>query len=113
MKPQLIIPMSGIGKRFLDFGYEEPKFLINVLGKPIINHVLDMFPKIDDIIFIVNKNHCNDTKYNLEEYLKKIAPNSRIHKIDEHKKGPGWAIIQAKNLIDLQRPVIVNYCDFN
>ncbi len=113
MKPQLIIPMSGIGKRFLDFGYEEPKFLINVLGKPIIDHVLDMFPKIDDIIFIVNKNHCNDPKYNLEDHLKKIAPNSRIHKIDEHKKGPGWAIIQAKNLIDLQRPVIVNYCDFN
>ncbi len=113
MKPQLIIPMSGIGKRFQDFGYEEPKFLINVLGKPIINHVLDMFPKIDDIIFIVNRNHCSDPKYNLEKHLKKIAPNSRIHIIDEHKKGPGWAIIQAKNLIDLQRPVIVNYCDFN
>jgi NDP-sugar pyrophosphorylase family protein len=62
VKPQLIIPMSGIGKRFRDFGYEEPKFLINVLGKPIIDHVLDMFPKIDDIIFIVNKNHGNDSK---------------------------------------------------
>ncbi len=113
MKPQLIIPMSGIGKRFQNFGYEEPKFLINVLGKSIINHVIDMFPKIDNIIFIVNKNHCNDSRYNLKDHLKQIAPNSKIFEIDDHKKGPGWAIIKAKNLIDLDRPVIVNYCDFN
>jgi bifunctional N-acetylglucosamine-1-phosphate-uridyltransferase/glucosamine-1-phosphate-acetyltransferase GlmU-like protein len=105
--------MSGIGKRFQNFGFKEPKFLINVLGKSIINHVVDMFPKIDDVIFIVNKNHYNDPEYNLKEHLKKIAPNSKIFEIEEHEKGPGWAIIKAKDLIDLDRPVIVNYCDFN
>jgi UTP-glucose-1-phosphate uridylyltransferase len=33
---QLIIPMSGIGKRFIDSGYEDPKPLILVDDKPII-----------------------------------------------------------------------------
>ena len=43
---QLIIPMSGIGKRFIDAGYSEPKPLIKVDGKPIIEHVLNLFPNI-------------------------------------------------------------------
>ena len=40
MKIQLIIPMSGIGKRFLDVGYKVPKFLIEVEGKSVIEHVV-------------------------------------------------------------------------
>ena len=48
----LIIPMSGIGKRFMDAGYLEPKPLIIVDGKPIIEHVIGLFPKINKILFI-------------------------------------------------------------
>ena len=40
MKLQLIIPMSGVGQRFIDAGYSIPKFLIKVNGKEIINHVV-------------------------------------------------------------------------
>ena len=113
MKPQLIIPMSGIGKRFQDEGYVEPKFLIKVLGKTIIQHVIQMFPTIEDIVFIVNKEHCSNPSFRLKEHLREIAPSSKIFEIDGHNKGPGWAILEASSLIDLERPVIVNYCDFN
>ena len=47
---QLIIPMSGIGKRFIDAGYEETKSLIDVDGYPIIKHVVDLFPGVKDPI---------------------------------------------------------------
>ena len=33
---KIIIPMSGIGKRFIDAGYKDPKPLISVDGVPII-----------------------------------------------------------------------------
>ena len=52
---QIIIPMSGIGKRFLEAGYKRPKSLINVEGKPVISHVIDMFPGEKNFIFICNK----------------------------------------------------------
>lgn len=113
MNPQLIIPMSGIGKRFQDEGYVEPKFLIKVLGKTIIQHVIQMFPTIEDIVFIVNKEHCSNPSFRLKEHLREIAPSSKIFEIDGHNKGPGWAILEASSLIDLERPIIVNYCDFN
>ena len=44
--------MSGIGKRFIDAGYKEPKPLIEIEGKPIIEHVVNMFAGDGDFIFI-------------------------------------------------------------
>ena len=42
---QLIIPMSGLGKRFVEAGYALPKPMISVDGFPMIKHVVDLFPK--------------------------------------------------------------------
>ena len=42
---QIIIPMSGHSKRFLNSGYKIPKPLIKVENRPIITHVIDLFPR--------------------------------------------------------------------
>jgi NDP-sugar pyrophosphorylase family protein len=54
----IIIPIGGIGQRFKDEGYDVPKPLINVLGKPMIYKVIDNL-KIEntDKIHIVYHNH--------------------------------------------------------
>ena len=49
---QIIIPMSGSGERFKRAGYQLPKPLIEVEGKPIIAHVIDLFPGEKDFLFI-------------------------------------------------------------
>ena len=49
---QIVIPMSGYGERFRAAGYTVPKPLIEVEGKPIIQHVVEMFSNDDDFIFI-------------------------------------------------------------
>ena len=54
---QIIIPMSGIGKRFLDAGYKIPKPLIEINQKPMIAHILDMFPGETNFKFICNSEH--------------------------------------------------------
>jgi NDP-sugar pyrophosphorylase family protein len=44
----IVIPMAGAGSRFVDAGYTVPKPFIDVLGKPMIYHVLEnlrLFPK--------------------------------------------------------------------
>ena len=56
---QIIIPMSGFGERFRKVGYKLPKPLIIVDEKPIIQHVVEMFPGEKEIIFICNKDHLN------------------------------------------------------
>ena len=64
---QIIVPMSGYGERFRRAGYALPKALIEVDGKPIIAHVIDMFPGETDFIFICNKEHLNNGNYNMEK----------------------------------------------
>ncbi len=107
---KIIIPMTGIGKRFIDAGYTTPKPLIEVDGKPIIEHVVSLFPNEKDIIFICNTKHLKET--NLREVLMRIAPTGKIVEIPPHKKGPVYAVYQLKDMIDDNEEVIVNYCDF-
>lgn len=103
--------MSGFGKRFVDAGYYHLKPLINVGNSRLIDEVMNMFPGIDDPLFIISKNHKQRTE--LFSYLKEKWPNSEISEIDSHKLGPGHAIFESKNFIDVNRPSIVSYCDFS
>lgn len=112
MRPQLIIPMSGLGKRFLKEGYKLPKPLIQVLGKPIIAHVLEMFDGWDDVLFIVNKDHLQNKDLDMEHILLGLKPSGKIVPIESHNYGPSFAIYQAKESVSKDRPVVVNYCDF-
>ena len=74
---QLVIPMSGIGRRFIEAGYEDPKPLIEVDGKPIIEHVVNLFPGVEDIVFICNEKHIKETK--MKTYCFKLY-NSKKNK---------------------------------
>jgi NDP-sugar pyrophosphorylase family protein len=109
---QIIIPMSGFGERFRAAGYVVPKPLINVEGKTIIQHVVEMFSDEDEFIFICNEDHLNEPSYRMESILKSICPSGEIVSISPHKLGPVYAVMQAINLIDLDQQTVVNYCDF-
>lgn len=109
---QIIIPMSGFGERFRKAGYDIPKPLILMEGKPIIEHVIDMFPGETDFIFICNQMHLDEDKYRMREILNEICPRGRVVGIAPHRKGPVYAVQQIYDLVDDDSPIIVNYCDF-
>jgi len=109
---QIIIPMSGFGERFRKVGYTIPKPLIEIEGKPIIAHVIDMFPGEQDFIFICNQEHLNNPEFCMESILLSYCPTGRVVGIPPHKLGPVHAVRQVEHLIDYNLPVIVNYCDF-
>jgi len=75
---QIVIPMSGFGERFRRAGYKVPKPLIEVDGKPIIGHVIDMFPGEKDFIFICNQDHLSNPDYRMAEILSELCPTGRI-----------------------------------
>lgn len=110
---QIVIPMSGFGERFKRAGYKVPKPLIEIDNKPIIQHVVEMFPGDNDIIFICNEDHLKNKKYKMRKILTKVAPNALIVAIKPHKLGPIHAVLQSIKFIDQSQPVIVNYADFS
>ena len=107
---KIIIPMSGIGKRFLDAGYKMPKPLILVDKKTIIEHICNLFQKEDDYIFVCNKNHLRNT--NMKAVLKRLKPKSKIISINPHKLGPVYAVTKVFDLIKSNEEIIVSYCDY-
>lgn len=109
---QIVIPMSGFGERFRRAGYAVPKPLIPVEGKPIIAHVVEMFPGETDFLFVCNQDHLDEPGYRMAEILRGIAPHGRIVPVAPHSLGPVHAVLQAEALIDPECPVVVNYCDF-
>jgi len=109
---QIVIPMSGFGERFRRAGYTVPKPLVEINGKPIIAHVIDMFPGESNFIFICNRVHLDVPAYQMREILGHYCPTGKIVSIEPHKFGPVHAVSLAKGHLDLQAPTIVNYCDF-
>lgn len=112
MKPQLVIPMTGISSRFTAAGYNRPKALIEIDGQTVIDHVIDMFPGWDDVVFVCNADHLADPRLELRERLLARRPHATVVEVAAHKLGPGHAVLQAAEHIDRARPVVVNYCDF-
>lgn len=109
---QIVIPMSGFGERFRRAGYDVPKPLIMIDGKPIIGHVIDMFPGESDFLFICNEDHLAEPGYRMAELIRRYCPQGRIVGIPAHKSGPIGAVLKARQHVRRDGPVYVNYCDF-
>lgn len=108
---QLVIPMSGIGKRFIEAGYTEPKPLIKINNKSIIDYVVNLFPNVNSVLFICNEEHIKNN--DIEAKLRDIVPNCTIVKVStENRRGPVDAVYQAREYIDDTAEIIVSYCDY-
>jgi len=81
-------------------------------GKPIIAHVIDMFPGEKDFIFICSDEHLSSPNFHMREILLKYCPTGQIIGIPPHKLGPVHAVLQVEHMLNPTEPVIVNYCDF-
>jgi bifunctional N-acetylglucosamine-1-phosphate-uridyltransferase/glucosamine-1-phosphate-acetyltransferase GlmU-like protein len=106
---QIVIPMAGSGTRFVRAGYKVIKPLIEVDGRPMIEHVVRMFPGEHDFLFICARPHLDETP--LRSVLENLAPGATIVGIEPHKNGPVYTALAAADFIKDNEPVILNYCD--
>lgn len=109
MKPNILIPMAGLGSRFADSGYTKPKPLIDVNGTPMIKAVVDSLGIDGHYIFIVQKEH--SVQYHLLDVLDSIAPGCSIVELDGPTDGAARTALTANHLIDNDRPLIIANSD--
>lgn len=109
---KIVIPMAGEGKRFQEQGYQQIKPLIEIEGKVMITHVVNLFdPLKDEFVFICREDHLERTQ--LKEVLESSVKHGKIVSIPAHHQGPVWSVLQAKNAVLDHEEVIVCYCDFS
>lgn len=106
---KVIIPMAGFGNRFVKAGYRDPKPIITVNGKRILEYICGMFDKEDELIFICNHHHLTTTF--MREIITNTRPNATIVGVPPHKKGPVYTMTGMESYIDDNEEVIVCYCD--
>ena len=104
--------MSGMSSRFAAAGYTIPKFMIEVDGKRVIEHIVELYPQDSEFLFIINEDHAKDQE--LVDYLDELdIDRLSICSVPVHKKGPVYSIKEFEHHIEDDEQVVVNYCDFS
>lgn len=104
--PTIVVPMAGLGSRFADAGYKDIKPLIDILGKPMIEHSVDSVGVEGNWVFVVQKEHRE--KYNLDAILDAIRPGCKI--VDTGggvTEGAACSILLAEPYIDPAAPLLI------
>lgn len=111
MKPNLLIPMAGLGQRFINQGFHMPKPLIMVDNQHIIDWSFKSINHEDyNLIFITRKEQCNS--FGLDEVLKqKFGQDITILKLDHMTEGTVCSCLFAEELINNDAPLVIYTLD--
>ena len=104
----ILVPMAGVGKRFSDEGFEEPKPLIDINGKPMIVKALNSLGLEGRYLFVVRKTLGLEK---IIEILIKEYPDCKIVQIDEVTEGPACTCLFMKKYIDNDEQLVITNCD--
>ena len=106
----IVIPMAGAGSRFAKAGYAKPKPFIDVLGKPMICHVLDNLNMPNaQFILLARREH-----YEAEqETVKWIEQHYSVHwvLIEKLTEGAACTVLHAHRLINNDQPLLIANSD--
>lgn len=128
---KVLIPVGGFGTRFLPATKAQPKEMLTLVDKPVIQYLVEeaVASGIEEVIFITGRgkraieDHF-DYSLELEYFLRSRGKHEladEIHKIASlakftyvrqgEPKGPGHALLAASHLIASDEPVAVLYGD--
>ena len=107
----VVIPMAGAGTRFAQAGFGRPKPLIDVLGKPMIQWVIENLELKQEhrFLFICQKDH--QEMYSLDSQLKSLKPNSTIIGINGLTQGAASTVLMAADIINNKEPLVIANSD--
>ena len=111
-KIHLLMPMGGGGTRFGNKGFNVPKPLIELKGKPFFYWAASCITQnidVADITFIVLQEHID--RFEIDKAILKYFPDARIHVIPEVLRGAVLTCLEGLKEIDDNRPVLFEDCD--
>ncbi|HAH95635.1 MAG TPA: nucleotidyltransferase, partial [Firmicutes bacterium] len=93
-----VIPLAGLGTRLRPQTYSKPKPLVNVAGKPVLGHVLDLLSDLPIEQYIFITGYLGEQ---IEEYVQSRGNDlNAIYVEQKERKGQSHAIYLAKDYID-------------
>lgn len=106
----IVIPMAGLGSRFADAGYKDPKPFIDVMGKPMIQHVIENLDMEGArFTLIARKEHTRDYGHVIDALKEKF--DVQLVTIDKLTEGTACTVLYTKRLIDNDTPLLIANSD--
>ena len=104
-----MIPMAGVGQRFIDAGYTIPKPLIKVNGTAMFIRAAESLPEADHWVFLCRAEHIEE--YGIDVELRKRFPNADIVSVDYLTEGQASTCLLAKDLLKEDDQLTIGTCD--
>ncbi|MBN1584887.1 UTP--glucose-1-phosphate uridylyltransferase [Candidatus Uhrbacteria bacterium] len=125
-----IIPVAGLATRFLPATKAQPKTMMTLVDKPIIQYIVEeaVAAGIEQVIFVTGSNQNSiqdhfDSNFELEHVLQQRGKLKELEEVvrttnmakfvytrQHSPRGDGHAILMAKDLVE-NEPVVVMYGD--
>jgi NDP-sugar pyrophosphorylase family protein len=105
----VVVPAAGEGSRFVKEAWTAPKPFIDVLGKPMVEHVLDnlLFNGTQPIA-LMRRSHLNDLPAARDSLRKR---NVIVETVESLTEGTACTILLARSHIDNLDPLLVANSD--
>lgn len=108
----VVVPMAGRGSRYATQGYETPKPLIEVAGKPMVFWALKSLEglRVSKYIFVALKEH--EDIFGVQKLLKnQIDGNVEFVWLDTVTEGQLCTVLAARHLLDANEDVLIASSD--
>lgn len=105
----IVIPMAGAGSRFFKAGYTEPKYLIKVNDKMLLEHSLAGLPlhAAKKIFFVALQQHVNE--FSLSDVLSNLLGKNlfEIITVPQITRGQAETVLACANKIDTSDDLMI------
>ncbi len=112
MKINLIMPMGGAGTRFLNNGFECPKPLIELKGRPFFawaaDSIIGRLP-LKSLTFVVLQDHID--RFQIDRKIHEYAPEAAIRVLPQVLNGAVLTCMEGAKAVENDDPVLFCDCD--
>lgn len=107
----ILIPMGGSDEAFRKHGYTYAKPLIEIAGRPLVQHVFDPLRQVPGgrAIFVIRKE--DDLRFYLRDVLRLLDPSVEVIRADGPTAGAACTALLAIELIDNDDELLIANAD--
>jgi dTDP-glucose pyrophosphorylase len=113
MQLNIVVTMAGHGKRFVDAGFNQPKPIIELHGKPMFLWALESLPIKNASVLTLAVSTEHAAGVNFELLVQEQYPGSKIKivRIDHVTRGQSETAMMACADLDPNLPLLIYNCD--